>query len=185
MQTDYCENRLWLSWMWALVNVVESNAHNWPLKLFVPPIIHNWECATYVSRPVNLGGKTKGWIFSAPFIFYLLFNPPISLTSVLCVKLLQRAILPLICNNPASRMRRGGEKKPSDPSTFEAGGISVGTVSATVPLRCLIDRGCVKSDSLFCSTARWPALPCLRCFEKQVVYPNTGLTLWDNTPLRW
>lgn len=119
-----------------------------------------------------------------PAVVYLLCNPPISLTSMFYVKLLHRAILPLIWNNPASRMRRG-EKISSDLFTFEAGGISVGTVNATAPLRCLIDRGCVKSDSLFCSTPRWPALPCLRCFEKQVVYPNTGLTLWDNTLLRW
>lgn len=59
-------------------------------------------------------------------------------------------------------------------SVFEAAGIPVGGVSAI--LRCLIDRGSVKCDSLFCSP--FGDLPChvSPCFEKQVVYPNIRLT---------
>lgn len=73
--------------------------------------------------------------------------------------------------------RGGGRNPQTSPPLKPAGFLSElwACASATVPLRCLIDRGCVKSDSLFCSTPRWPALPCLRCFEKQVVYPNTGV----------
>lgn len=41
---------------------------------------------------------------------------------------------------------------------FEATGIPVGSVSVIVLLRCLIDRGSVKSDSLFCSF--FGDLPC-------------------------
>lgn len=87
----------------------------------------------------------------------------------------------MIYNNPIFRSK---EKIPHI-FLFEASEIAVGSASVIVLLRCLIDIGSVKSDSLFCSV--FGDLPChvSPCFEKQVVYPNIRWTLGDNTPLRW
>lgn len=71
-------------------------------------------------------------------------------------------------------MSTAAELLPKIPHTFpfEASEIPEGSATVIVLLRCLIDRGSVKSDSLFCSV--FGDLPChvSPCFEKQVVYPN-------------
>lgn len=63
-------------------------------------------------------------------------------------------------NTAADLQQSHVQKRRKIPHTFpfEATGIPVGSVSVIVLLRCLIDRGSVKSDSLFCSF--FGDLPC-------------------------
>lgn len=105
--------------MWSRMNVAESNTHNYLLKLFVASLFMIGNVPHACPGLSTWEERQKSEFSCSAFIFYLLFNLSISLTSVLCARLLQRAILP----NPASRTRRGGEKqKPPTSPTWEPAG---------------------------------------------------------------
>uniref|UniRef100_A0A3Q0R6L4 Uncharacterized protein n=1 Tax=Amphilophus citrinellus TaxID=61819 RepID=A0A3Q0R6L4_AMPCI len=72
----------------------------------------------------------------------------------LCLRMLQQRTINTAADLQQSRVQKRGKIPHTFP--FEASGIPEG--SGTVLLRCLIDRGSVKSDSLFCSLSG--DLPC-------------------------